>query len=422
MGIEVFIWNQYVGALVKTSEGIGFQYNPAFIKSGLELSPINLPLNGKEVFFNEAEWKATEGIPGFIYDSLPDRFGTNLLYTYFAEKGLTENDIDVFTKLQYIGSRGMGAIEFKPATETEQIDDIISLEEIEKISELGTKGKEALNTNLKDKEALLQIIHIGTSAGGARAKALIAINKENGDIKSGQIPLEKDFEHYLIKIDGANEKNLAEPSGYGRLEYTYSQMAIDCGIQMTECALYNNVHFLTRRFDRDHQDNKIHIHSLCGLLAFDYNQIGKYSYEQYFMAARKLGLGQDAMEEIFRRMTFNVLAHNCDDHTKNFSFMMDRKGTWSLSPAFDLCYSYDSSNKWVDGHNMRINNKRSDIQIADLLTVGEKFNVKKRKSIIELIISVVDRFQQYADTNQVKKDLIVEVEKNRPRLKLTAKN
>ena len=172
MGIEVYIWNKYVGALVKTKEGIAFQYDPEFKNSGLDLSPINLPLDGKEIYTNEADWKATEGIPGLIYDSLPDRFGTNLLRTYFAEKGLTEKDIDVFAKLQYIGSRGMGALEYRPATEIEQTEDVISLEEIEKISILGTKGKEALNTNLNDKKALLQILHIGTSAGGARANSV----------------------------------------------------------------------------------------------------------------------------------------------------------------------------------------------------------------------------------------------------------
>jgi len=416
MGIEVYIWNKYVGALVKTKEGIAFQYDPEFKNSGLDLSPINLPLDGKEIYTNEADWKATEGIPGLIYDSLPDRFGTNLLRTYFAEKGLTEKDIDVFAKLQYIGSRGMGALEYRPATEIEQTEDVISLEEIEKISILGTKGKAALNTNLHDKKALLQILHIGTSAGGARAKALIAINKENGDIKSGQLQLGSDYEYYLIKIDGANETELAEPSGFGRLEYTYSQMAADCSIQMTNCSLYNNVHFLTKRFDRNQEGEKIHVHSLCGILGLDYNEIGKYSYEQYFIAARKLGLGQDTLEEIFKRMVFNVLVHNCDDHTKNFSFMMDQDGSWSLSPAFDLCYSYDSSNAWVNGHNMTINNKRSEITYSDLLAIGDKFNIKKRKEIFDNIKGVVDNFQDYAKRNYVKEELINAVEKTRPRI------
>ena len=418
MGIEVYIWDHYVGALVKTPEGVAFQYSTAFKKTGLELSPINLPINGKEVYINEIDWKATGGIPGLIYDSLPDRFGNDLLRTYFAEKGLTEKDIDIFAKLQYIGSRGMGALEYRPATEIEQTEDVISLEEIEKISILATKGKEALKTNLEDKKALLQILHIGTSVGGARAKALIAIHKENGTIKSGQLSLGKEYEYYLIKIDGANEKELLEPSGFGRLEYTYSQMAKDCMIQMTECSLYKDLHFLTKRFDRDENGNKIHIHSLCGILGLDYNQIGQYSYEQYFMAARKLGLGQDTMEEIFKRMVFNVLVHNCDDHTKNFSFMMHQNGEWFLSPAFDLCYSYSSSNEWVNGHNMRVNNKRTEITYDDLMIVGKKFNIKKRKVIFEQIKSVVDQFSKYAIKNNVKKELIKQVEENRPRIKI----
>ncbi|MBF0431095.1 MAG: type II toxin-antitoxin system HipA family toxin [Fibrobacteria bacterium] len=416
MGVKVYIWDKYVGALVKTEQGIAFQYEPGFKKSGLNLSPINLPLDGKEVFINETEWKSTEGIPGLVYDSLPDRFGTNLLKIYFAEKGLTDKDIDVFAKLQYIGSRGMGALEYRPTVELEQTKDVISLEEIEKISLLSTKGKEALQTNVKDKKALMEIIHIGTSAGGARAKALIAINKINGDIKSGQLPLGSDYEYFLIKIDGANQDKLSEPSGYGRLEYTYSQMAADCSIHMEPCFLYKDTHFLTKRFDRGTNGEKIHVHSLCGILGLDYNQVGQYSYEQYFMASRKLDLGHDSLEEIFRRMVFNVLAHNCDDHTKNFSFMMDQTGRWFLSPAFDLCYSYDSSNEWVNGHNMNVNNKRKNITYEDLMTVGEKFNIKRRKKIFGHIKSVVDNFQVYAKKNQVKKSLIIEVNKNRPKL------
>ena len=416
MGVEVFIWGIRVGVLVKTPDGIAFQYDPEFKKTGLELSPINLPLEGKEIYKNEADWKVTEGIPGLIYDSLPDAFGNNLLETYFFDKGLTTPDIDVFAKLQYIGARGMGALEFKPASEIKQTEANISLEEIEKISLLSTQGKKVLQTNLKDKNALLQVLHIGTSAGGARAKALIAIHKENGTIRSGQLALGSDYNYCIIKIDGANKKELGEPSGFGRLEYTYYQMAIDCGITMMKSDLYADTHFLTQRFDRDEKGGKIHTHSLCGMLGLDYNQVGSYSYEQYFLVARKLGLGQDALEEMFRRMIFNVLAHNCDDHTKNFSFKMDSEGNWSLSPAFDLCYSYDSTNEWVNGHNMKVNNKRKQITYSDLMVVGEKFNIKKRKKIFEKVKSTIDTFPSYAEKNKVSLRLRKEVEKNRPKL------
>ena len=416
MGMEVFIWGMRVGVLVRLSDGIAFQYDPEFKKSGLDLSPITLPLEGKEIYKNEPNWKATERIPGLLYDSLPDAFGNDLLETYFNDKGLTEKDIDVFAKLQYIGKRGMGALEFKPAAEIKQTEATISLEEIEKISVLSTEGKKALKTNLKAKDALLQVLHIGTSAGGARAKALIAIHKQNGQIKSGQLPLGSDYDYCIIKIDGANKKELGEPSGYGRLEYTYYQMAVDCGIAMMKSHLYADVHFLTQRFDRDHKGEKIHIHSLCGLLGLDYHNVGSYSYEQYFMVARKLGLGQDALEEMFRRMVFNVLAHNCDDHTKNFSFQMNRRGVWSLSPAFDLCYSYDSANDWVNGHNITINNKRKQITYSDLMVVGEKFNIKRRKKIFEKVKSIMDSFPSYAKKNKVSLRLRKEVEKNRPRI------
>lgn len=416
MGVEVYIWDKYVGALVKTSQGIAFQYDPIFRKSGLELSPFNLPLTGKDIFINEPDWRETEGIPGFIYDSLPDKFGNDLLKTYFLDKGLSEKDIDVFTKLQYIGTRGMGALEYRPAADIEISDDRISMEDIEKISVLATNGKAALNTNIRDKKALLHILHIGASAGGARTKALIAIHKYTGEIKSGQLRHGTDYEYFLIKIDGANETELAEPGGNGRLEYTYSQMAVDCNIAMTQCSLYNHTHFLTKRFDRDQFGKKLHVHSLCGLAGFDYNKIGAYSYEQYFMTARRLGLGQNELEEIYKRMVFNVLMHNCDDHTKNFSFLMDSTGNWSLSPAFDLCYSYNSSREWVNGHNMRINNKRKDITFADLMIVGEKFNIKRRKDIFETIKMIADKFPEYAHKNNVNPQLIREVEEYRPRI------
>lgn len=414
MGIRVYIWGIYVGALVQTEQGIAFEYDSEFVKLGLEISPINLSTTAKKIYANEPNWSETGGIPGVIYDSLPDRFGTDLLKTYFLEKGLTPKDINSFAKLQYIGTRGMGALEYQPSTKTEQNNNTISLEEIEKLSLIGSQGKEALNTNFSDKKALLEIIHIGTSAGGARAKALIAINKKTGNIKSGQIKQTGEFEYYLIKIDGANESNLGEPSGFGRLEFTYAQMAKECGIEMTECALYKKTHFLTKRFDRDQNGDKLHVHSLCGLLSLDYNNIGEYSYEQYFLAARQLGLGQDALEEIYRRMVFNVLAHNCDDHTKNFSFVMNKKGEWALSPAFDVCYSYDSNNDWVSGHNMRVNGKRNNITHEDIMRVGEKFNLKKRKEIFFEIQTIVNQFKIYAKSNNVANDLINEVEKNRP--------
>ncbi len=419
MGVDIYIWNLHVGALVKTQQGIAFQYDPKFKKLGLNLSPLTLPINGKEIYVNEPQWKATEGIPGLIYDSLPDRFGTNLLKLYFSEKGLTENDIDVFAKLQYIGTRGMGALEYRPAIEVEKKMETISFQEIEKISLLSTKGKEALHTNLKEKNALLEILHIGTSAGGARAKALIAINTKTGEIKSGQLFWGSEYEYFLLKIDGANQDNLSEPSGYGRLEFTYYQMAVECGIHMQPCSLYNGIHFLTKRFDRDENGEKIHVHSLCGMLGLDYNQVGQYSYEQYFMAARKLGLGLDSLEEIFRRMVFNVIAHNCDDHTKNFSFRMDKTGQWSLSPAYDLCYSYNSSNEWVNGHNMTVNGKRTQITYSDLMEVGKKFNIKKRNKIVDHIQSVLENFETFAQNNQVNDDLISEVKKNRPSKNVT---
>lgn len=414
--LEIKLYGHTLGVLSQTLQGVAFEYYPEFKRSGLDLSPLQLPLDGKQVFVSEPEWRNTNGLPGVFNDSLPDRFGNNLLAAHFLSKGRLESDIDVFDKLQYVGTRGMGAIEYHPGIDTEPLTRAISLEEIEQVSKLGTASKEKLQTHIDSDHSLLDIIEIGTSAGGARAKALIAINEENGEIRSGQIPQPEAFTYYLIKIDGANEGTLSEPSGYGRLEYAYYQMVRDSGIDMAPSKLYADTHFLTQRFDRTTTGEKIHVHSLCGIAGLDYHNVGGYSYENYFMVARQLGLGIDSFEEMFRRMVFNVLAHNCDDHTKNFSFMMLPSGEWKLSPAFDMSYSYKSSNEWVNGHNMRVNGKRTAITTEDLLAIGRKFNVSKRKRILQDVNEVVNRFAEYAEENKVKAGLIEDVELHRPKL------
>jgi len=416
MTIQVSIWGRSVGVLAKTEQGMVFSYDPDFKRSGLEISPFNLPLDGKDIYLNERIWQETAGVPGVFYDSLPDRFGNNLLQSYLEEKGYTSNEIDVFVKLQYVQQRGMGALEYFPGIGVQDYKDKITLDEIKQISDLGTKQKEVLRTDIKSKESLLQILHIGTSAGGARAKALIAINKTTGEIRSGQLNWGSDYGYFLLKVDGANQDQLNEPSGYGRLEFTYCQMATACGIDMMPSSLFQKDHFMTKRFDRTDSGEKVHLHSLCGLLGLDYNAVGTYSYDHYFMAARKLGLQADTMEEIYRRMVFNVLAKNCDDHTKNFAFLMDQSGEWHLSPAYDLCYSYNSGNEWVRGHNMKINGKRDDITAQDLDVIGKRYNLKRRRTIFNQVKSVIDDFRNYANQNGVKLELINEVEKSRPRI------
>ena len=414
--LEITLYGYTVGVLSQTPQGVAFEYYPEFKRSGLDISPMQLPLNGKQVFINEPDWRFTNGIPGVFNDSLPDRFGNNLLAAHFLSQGLREADIDIFDKLQYVGTRGMGGLEYHPGLDTEPLTRAISLEEIEKISQLGTLSKEKLKTHIESDGSLLDIIEIGTSAGGARAKALISIHDQTGEIRSGQIEQPEGYKYYLIKIDGANEGTLNEPSGYGRLEYAYYQMVKDCGINMSHSELYQGTHFMTQRFDRTVKGEKIHVHSLCGIAGLDYNNVGGYSYENYFMVARQLGLGINSFEEMYRRMVFNVLAQNCDDHTKNFSFMMMPSGEWKLSPAFDMCYSYNSSNEWVNGHNMRVNGKRTKIDVDDLFEIGRKFNVSKRKQIIDKVASVVNQFVSFAEENGVTAKLRDEVEQNRPKL------
>ena len=353
------------------------------------------------------------GLPGLLSDALPDRFGNQLIDLWLASQGRDKASMSPVERLCYLGKRGMGALEFEP-TERNEKESSKGLE-IGALVELSKKAlsiKESLDSHFsnEDAETFADIIKVGTSAGGARAKAVIAYNEQTGEVRSGQLNVPKGFEHWLIKFDGVTNEQLGDPKGYGRIEYAYYKMAIDCGIVMMPSKLleeHGRAHFMTKRFDRIDNNEKLHMQTLCGLCHFDYNNPNVYSYEQAFQAMRQLRLPYTDAEQLYTRMVFNVVARNQDDHTKNISFLMDKTGTWSLSPAYDVSYAYNPTNKWIGKHQLAVNGKREKITREDLLSVAKQMNIKRPKEIIEKITAVVDDWNVYAQEAGVPKNQIM---------------
>lgn len=419
----ITIWNKRVGAIAWNSEtGLAsFEYDPAFAKNNWDLSPIKMPIHssGKKIFsFPELRnLKTFKGLPGLLADVLPDKYGNALINTWLAHQGRPSDSLNPVELLCFIGQRGMGALEFEPAQpKSSNSASKIEINNLISIADGILSGKKDFSTKLKptEEKALLDILKIGTSAGGARAKALIAYNTKTKEVRSGQADAPKGFTHWLIKFDGVNDKQFGSSSGYGRVEMAYYLMAIEAGINMTECKLLEEngrAHFMTRRFDRENGNDKLHVQSFCAMQHYDFNEVNSYSYEQLFETMRILGLPYPQAEQLFRRMVFNVMAQNCDDHTKNFAFVMDQSGKWSLSPAYDVCHAYRPESEWVSQHALSINGKRKNISEKDLLEVAHKMNVKKAKQIILQISNAVKHWDKYAAENGVDKKLQVAIEK-----------
>ncbi len=320
-------------------------------------------------------------------------------------------------RLCYIGSRGMGALEFKPAIQ--RSSRAPTQLHVAKLVELASEilaHRSSLSTLLaqrKDQQAVREILRVGSSAGGARAKAIIAWNPETGEVKSGQVQAGIGFEYWLMKFDGVKsnrDKELADPEGFSAVEYAYSKMAKDAGITMMPCRLFEENgrrHFMTKRFDRTDEGLKLHMQSLAALAHYDFNMAGAYGYEQAIMVMRQLGHDREAFEQQFRRMVFNIVARNQDDHVKNIAFLMDRKGAWSLSPAFDLTWSYNPLGKWTSAHQMTLNGKRDDFTRADFEACGELALLKRgeAKAILHDVQVVVSRWRDYAEEVGVDPDL-----------------
>jgi serine/threonine-protein kinase HipA len=417
------IWNQRVGAIAWNSDtGLGsFEYDSSFLKNNWNLSPIKMPIEkaNKRVFtFIELrDIKTFRGLPGLLADVLPDKYGNALINTWLTRNGRASDSLNPVETLCFIGQRGMGALEFEPVTQkTPNKSSKIEINSLVEVAEKILAGRKDFSTTLEPNEekALLDILKIGTSAGGARAKAVIAYNPKTKEVRSGQADAPKGFEHWLIKFDGVTDKQFGASSGYGRVEMAYYLMAKDTGIEMTECQLLEEngrAHFMTRRFDRVDGKDKLHVQSFCAMQHYDFNEVNLYSYEQLFETMRMLGLPYPQAEQLYRRMVFNVLARNCDDHTKNFMFIMDKTGTWKLSPAYDVCHAYRPNSEWVSQHALSINGKRNHITKADLLEVAKQMNVKKAEAIIKQIAEVVINWDNYADKVQVDKKLKQAIQK-----------
>src|SRR5665213_1448903 len=386
-----------------------FQYDPGFLPSGIEVSPLRMPLRAAPYEFPTLNPDSFHGLPGLLADSLPDRYGRALIDAWLAGQGRRPEDFDAVERLCYVGRRGMGALEFSPARgpSASRNRDI-------RIDALVELASEVLSQRAKlvaslaaghSAQAMRDILSVGTSAGGARAKAVIAWNPQTGAVRSGQLDVGPGFEHWLLKLDGVSgnkdRERLTDPQGFGAIELAYAHMARDAGIVMTECRLLEENgrrHFMTRRFDRDANGAKRHMQSLAALAHFDFAQAGAHSYEQAFAVIRELGLDAAAAEQQFRRMAFNVVARNQDDHVKNIAFLMDRSGRWELSPAFDVAYSYNPAGDWTAHHQMSLAGKRDDFTLEDFRQVGRVATLKRgqAKVILEEVSEVVSEWPRYA--------------------------
>lgn len=424
---EIKIWGEWVGAVRwDESQQLGyFQYDTKFIQKGWDLSPLKMPISqGTQIYsFPELRIGRNEtldtfkGLPGLLADALPDKYGNRLISTWLAQQGRTENSMNPVEKLCFIGTRGMGALEFEPATiKTSPRNFYLEFDGLVELAKKMLHEREGFLTHLsKDEEkAMMEILKIGTSAGGARPKAVIAYNRKTGEIKSGQGSIPKGFEHWLLKLDGVSGEQFGESSGWGRVEYAYYLMAKDCKIEISECRLLEEngrAHFMTKRFDRD-GNIKHHTHSLCGMQHYDFNDMYGYSYEQVFQTMRLLQLTYPEAEQMFRRMVFNVLATNFDDHTKNFSFILKKDDRWRLSPAYDLCFSFDPTNHWVNKQTLSINGKRLEITKEDLMTIAKNNNIKKGDKIIDEMNLVIKSWTKYASQAQVNNALMKKINNN----------
>lgn len=409
---EVRLWGRTIGG-VSLEEGArfaAFQYDPAFLTSGIEISPITMPLSPRVYQFPALPPVSFQGLPGLLAGSLPDKFGSALIDAWLATQGRRPDSCNSIERLCYIGVRGMGALEFAPAagpplrgSAKVRVDELVEL-----ASEVLTH-KASLQVSFAPRrrhDGLKEILRVGTSAGGARAKAILAWNPDTNEVRSGQVKAPPGFGYWLLKFDGVTankDKELEDPKGYTVIEYAYALMAAAAGIEMTECRLLEEGgrrHFMTRRFDRTSDGGKLHMQSLAALAHLDFNSAGAWSYEQALDVIRRLGLPMRAREQQFRRMLFNVVARNQDDHVKNIAFLMDKAGAWSLSPAFDVTYAYNPSGAWTNRHQMTINGRTDDFTREDFRAVAQVAGLKRGKpeTILAEVMNAVGQWPRHART------------------------
>ena len=422
----VALWGESVGAVAwLADQGVGiFEYDPAFLKKGLDIAPIHMSLedarHGDGLFSFAALNKDTFlGLPGMLADALPDKFGNSIIDAWLARQGRNSADFSPVERLCYTGQRSMGALEFTPAVIGNlDVSVPVELSELVGLAQEIMQERKGLEVNLGENErdnadAVLDILRVGTSAGGARPKAVIAMDA-HGNVRSGQTEAPEGYDYWILKFDGVSDLELGEPKGFGRIEYAYYLMAKAAGIEMTECRLLEEqgrAHFMTRRFDRV-GGQKRHMQSLCGIAHYDFNMSGAYSYEQAFTVMRQLRLSKVDAAEQYRRMVFNIVARNLDDHTKNIAFLMEPDGQWFLSPAYDVMYAHNPAGKWTNQHQMSANGKRDHFTREDLVTVAESISLKKPEAIIDEVANAVEQWPVFAKEASVKPAVIEEIRGN----------
>lgn len=401
--VEVHLWGMHIGSVaLDPSYGYYvFAYTPAFAAKGMEPAPLHMPVaNAEPYLFTDLPEATYKRLPAMLSDALPDDFGNALINRYMADQGIAAQDVTALDRLAYMGTRAMGALTFKPSRgPTRHKPTAIEL------STLVEQARQAVTGDVSDdahaNAALRSIIDVGTSAGGARAKAVIALHPETGEIRSGQLDAPEGFEHWLLKFDGMGvDQELGTSQNYGRIEYAYHLMARAAGIHMTPCRLLKEngrAHFMTQRFDREGQSGRHHMQTLCAMAHVDYKKKGTNAYAQLFHTLGQLALPYEDLEEAFRRMVFNVMARNCDDHTKNFAFLLRQGGTrWELAPAYDVTFAHNPKGEWTHQHLMSVNGKFKGFEVADLLAEADRFGVGTAKRVIEEVRAAVLRWPEFA--------------------------
>lgn len=423
---RILLWGSVIGAVswLEVREVGVFQYAPDFLCSGIQLAPIMMPLGEFPFEFPALARNTFKGLPGFLADSLPDKFGNAVIDAWLASQGRTADSFHPVERLCYTGRRGMGALEFEPATlgpptstRAVEVSKLVNLVNRILDERVGLGG---VFTGRDDREVIEDILRVGTSAGGARAKAILAWHPETNEFRSGQVEVDAGFEHWLMKFDGISnnrDKELADPKGYGKIEYAYHLMAVQAGIKMTPCRLHHEggrSHFMTRRFDRTDTGGKRHMQSLGAMAHYDYNQPGGYSYEQAIQVIKRLGLPREDLDQQVMRAMFNVVGRNHDDHVKNIAFLMDRRGRWRLSPAFDISYAWDPKGAWTNRHQMSVNGKRDKFERNDLISLAQVAGIKKTRAneMVDHMVDTVRQWPEFAEKAGITYGRAAEIKRN----------
>ncbi len=405
--VEVLAWGRRIGVIAggRTRDAYVFEYDPAWVRTGIEISPVHMPTTRRRYTFPGLPQDTFQGLPPAVADALPDRFGNSIVDAWLAREGVPGSSITALDRLAYLGTRGLGALEFRPDSGAQDVQptalDMQLLVQSARDAVTGT-----LNSDSAAEKALRQIITVGTSAGGARAKAVVNFNAATLEIRPGHVMPDPGFDAWLLKFDGigieptgTGEPNASTAAQYGRVEFAYSNMARAAGIQMAETRLLEEngrAHFMTRRFDRADDGAKLHMQSLCGMAILDFNARGTHDYAQYQTTIDALGLGADAKTEAFRRMVFNFVVANCDDHTKNFGFLMDSMGNWRLGPAYDITHAYNPAGEWTHPHLMSVNGKFAGVERKDFLEFAERHGIDRAAAIIAEVNSAAESWDQFA--------------------------